>query len=255
MSWQTYVDDHLMCDIEGNHLTSTAILGHDGSFKPEEITGIMKDLDEPGFLAPIGLYLGGTKYMVIQGEPGAFDFMTLMALVTEGIELPLRMAGFGFLHRNEASGALSGLTISAKCFMNCEVSLIFEHKYKQLQQMSDDPMNQITLQISAVEELFTILLCCHYVATLMAIKEKKKAIQLFAEPNMRPHECMHIVNSTNYLLQGGQMIVLGKASDNRVEREFCGKELFYLSQYKASTIPSVYLVKFWYKRTILKPTF
>ncbi|KAL7191223.1 hypothetical protein ACSBR2_023318 [Camellia fascicularis] len=81
MSWQTYVDDHLMCDIEGNHLTSAAILGHDGSvwaqsasfpkFKPEEITGIMKDLDEPGFLAPTGLYLGGTKYMVIQGEPGA----------------------------------------------------------------------------------------------------------------------------------------------------------------------------------------
>ncbi|KAI8011026.1 hypothetical protein LOK49_LG06G01520 [Camellia lanceoleosa] len=144
-----------------------------------------------------------------------------MALVTEGIELPLRMAGFGVLHRNETSGALSRLTISkssfikdkvrsvlefinytyeifgftydlklstAKCFMNCEVSLILEHKYKQLQQMSDDPMNQITLQISAVEELFTILLCCHYVATLMAIKEKKKAIQLFAEPNMRPHE-------------------------------------------------------------------
>ncbi|CAL5443888.1 unnamed protein product [Camellia sinensis] len=81
MSWQTYVDDHLMCDIEGNHLTAASILGHDGSiwaqsssfpkFKPEEITGIMKDFDEPGFLAPTGLYLGGTKYMVIQGEAGA----------------------------------------------------------------------------------------------------------------------------------------------------------------------------------------
>lgn len=33
MSWQTqtYIDDHLMCDIDGNHLTSAAILGHDGS--------------------------------------------------------------------------------------------------------------------------------------------------------------------------------------------------------------------------------
>lgn len=33
MSWQTYVDDHLMCEIEGtnNHLTSAAILGIDGS--------------------------------------------------------------------------------------------------------------------------------------------------------------------------------------------------------------------------------
>lgn len=40
-------------------------------FKPEEITAIMKDFDEPGSLAPTGLYLGGTKYMVIQGEPNA----------------------------------------------------------------------------------------------------------------------------------------------------------------------------------------
>lgn len=40
-------------------------------FKPEEITGIMNDFAEPGTLAPTGLYLGGTKYMVIQGEPGA----------------------------------------------------------------------------------------------------------------------------------------------------------------------------------------
>ena len=39
-------------------------------FKAEEIEGIMKDFDEPGYLAPTGLFLGGTKYMVIQGEPG-----------------------------------------------------------------------------------------------------------------------------------------------------------------------------------------
>lgn len=34
MSWQTYVDDHLMADIEGqqgHHLAAAAILGHDGS--------------------------------------------------------------------------------------------------------------------------------------------------------------------------------------------------------------------------------
>lgn len=31
----------------------------------------MKDFDEPGSLAPVGLHLGGAKYMVIQGEPGA----------------------------------------------------------------------------------------------------------------------------------------------------------------------------------------
>ncbi|CAA2989615.1 profilin [Olea europaea subsp. europaea] len=81
MSWQSYIDDHLMADIEGNHLTSAAIIGHDGSvwaqsanfpqFKPDEITGIMNDFENPGSLAPTGLYLGGTKYMVIQGEAGA----------------------------------------------------------------------------------------------------------------------------------------------------------------------------------------
>ncbi|KAG8380034.1 hypothetical protein BUALT_Bualt07G0151600 [Buddleja alternifolia] len=81
MSWQSYVDDHLMCDVDGVHLTASAIIGLDGSvwaqsasfpqFKPEEISNIVKDFDEPGFLAPTGLFLGGAKYMVIQGEPGA----------------------------------------------------------------------------------------------------------------------------------------------------------------------------------------
>lgn len=81
MSWQTYVDDHLMCEIDGQRLTAAAILGHDGSvwavsasfpqFKPEEIAAIMTDFVDPGSLAPTGLFLGGTKYMVIQGEPGA----------------------------------------------------------------------------------------------------------------------------------------------------------------------------------------
>lgn len=40
-------------------------------FKPDEFAAIMKDFEEPGSLAPTGLHLGGTKYMVIQGEPGA----------------------------------------------------------------------------------------------------------------------------------------------------------------------------------------
>ncbi|XP_020596045.1 profilin-3 [Phalaenopsis equestris] len=81
MSWQTYVDEHLICDIEGQRLTAAAIMGHDGSvwaqsalfpqFKPSEISAIMNDFNEPGSLAPTGLHLGGTKYMVIQGEPGA----------------------------------------------------------------------------------------------------------------------------------------------------------------------------------------
>ncbi|KAL9224091.1 hypothetical protein vseg_000160 [Gypsophila vaccaria] len=83
MSWQTYVDDHLMCDIDGtgHHLTAAAIFGLDGNvwaqstsfpqLKQEEVTGILKDFDEPGYLAPTGLFLGGQKYMVIQGESGA----------------------------------------------------------------------------------------------------------------------------------------------------------------------------------------
>ncbi|KAK7335906.1 hypothetical protein VNO80_28033 [Phaseolus coccineus] len=81
MSWQTYVDDHLMCDFDGHTLAAAAIIGHDGTvwaqsskfpeFKGEEIEAIMKDFDEPGRLAPTGLLLGDTKYMVIQGEAGA----------------------------------------------------------------------------------------------------------------------------------------------------------------------------------------
>lgn len=34
MSWQTYVDEHLMCDVgdgQGHHLNAAAIVGHDGS--------------------------------------------------------------------------------------------------------------------------------------------------------------------------------------------------------------------------------
>ncbi|KAG5559264.1 hypothetical protein RHGRI_008978 [Rhododendron griersonianum] len=30
-AWQPYVDDHLMCEIEGHYLSSAAIIGHDGS--------------------------------------------------------------------------------------------------------------------------------------------------------------------------------------------------------------------------------
>jgi len=39
--------------------------------KPAEIAGINKDFEEAGHLAPTGLFLGGEKYMVVQGEAGA----------------------------------------------------------------------------------------------------------------------------------------------------------------------------------------
>ncbi|KAK6924160.1 RNA polymerase subunit Rpb4/RPC9 [Dillenia turbinata] len=34
--------------------------------------------------------------------------------------------------------------LKAKCLMNCEVALILDRKYEQLQQMSEDPMNQVS---------------------------------------------------------------------------------------------------------------
>ncbi|CAH1425175.1 unnamed protein product [Lactuca virosa] len=83
MSWQTYVDEHLMCDIDGSgqHLSSAAIFGTDGTvwakstsfpqYKSEEINAIIKEFNEAGHLAPTGLFLAGAKYMVIQGEAGA----------------------------------------------------------------------------------------------------------------------------------------------------------------------------------------
>lgn len=40
--------------------------------------------------------------------------------------------------------ALFAEFLKAKCLMNCEVALILERKYEQLQQMADDPMNQMS---------------------------------------------------------------------------------------------------------------
>ncbi|KAK8698400.1 hypothetical protein V6N13_114520 [Hibiscus sabdariffa] len=64
MSWQEYVDDHLMCEIEGNHLSAAAIVGNEGSvwaqsvtfpkLKPEEMYAIMNDFAKPGSLAQTG---------------------------------------------------------------------------------------------------------------------------------------------------------------------------------------------------------
>ncbi|PHU08171.1 Profilin-1 [Capsicum chinense] len=39
-------------------------------FPQWEIDAILNDFNEPGSLAPTGLHLGGSKYMVIQGEAG-----------------------------------------------------------------------------------------------------------------------------------------------------------------------------------------
>ncbi len=82
MSWQPYIDEYLMdSDNEGDRLTAAAIIGHDATlwaksssfpeFKEEEIEAIMEEFGEPGSHGKSGLYLGGTKYMVIQGAAGA----------------------------------------------------------------------------------------------------------------------------------------------------------------------------------------
>lgn len=49
----------------------------------------MKDFDEPGSLAPTGLYLGGTKYMVIQGEPNAvIRGKKVLAIIMFSVDVP-----------------------------------------------------------------------------------------------------------------------------------------------------------------------
>ncbi|BBN18934.1 profilin [Marchantia polymorpha subsp. ruderalis] len=81
MSWQSYVDDHLMLEIEpGRRLVGAAIIGQDGNvwaqsaefpeLKDNEIDNVVKGMVDNGQLAQAGLYLGGLKYMVIQGEAG-----------------------------------------------------------------------------------------------------------------------------------------------------------------------------------------
>ncbi|KAE9585897.1 hypothetical protein Lal_00009978 [Lupinus albus] len=83
MSFQICTDGHLSSIFDSNILTAAAFIGHDGSawahsskfpkFKVEEIEAIMKGFDEPNIIGTTELYLGGTKYNVIQGQSsGAF---------------------------------------------------------------------------------------------------------------------------------------------------------------------------------------
>lgn len=60
--------------------------------------------------------------------------------------------------------------LKAKCLMNCEVSLILEHKYDQLKNMADDPMNQVSqwvifvtwISIVVMDFLWLIMLFAEY---------------------------------------------------------------------------------------------
>jgi profilin len=82
MSWQQYVDEHLMVDLpHGGRLSSAAIVGQDGGIwasspgfpdvTPEEVDALVAGLADQGAVATTGLILAGVKYLVIPGDPGA----------------------------------------------------------------------------------------------------------------------------------------------------------------------------------------
>ncbi|KAJ0429719.1 putative profilin [Helianthus annuus] len=52
MSWQAYVNEHLMCEIEGNHLTAAAIIGHDGRIWAQSASFPQSLNDVPTTLTP-----------------------------------------------------------------------------------------------------------------------------------------------------------------------------------------------------------
>ncbi|KAI6675379.1 hypothetical protein NL676_003285 [Syzygium grande] len=84
MEWDDYYEDYSMfkkmsTDEDGAY-QAAAIIGHDGKvwaqtanfpqLTAEERIAIMREFDEPGMLTTMGLYLGGTKYVVTRVEPG-----------------------------------------------------------------------------------------------------------------------------------------------------------------------------------------
>lgn len=81
MSWQAYVDDHLMCDLPGGgKLQHAAIVGQDGgvwaqsaefpSITADEISALVNGLTDTSQLAQSGVRIGGQKFMLVAGEPG-----------------------------------------------------------------------------------------------------------------------------------------------------------------------------------------
>jgi profilin len=81
MSWQEYVDDHLLAELaSGGRLSQGAIIGHGGQVWAQsegfpaltdlEVQEITHEFSNPGAIAAKGLFLGGTKYLVIPGDPG-----------------------------------------------------------------------------------------------------------------------------------------------------------------------------------------
>ena len=82
MSWQPYIDDHLLAELpHGGTLEHAAITGHSGDvwasspnfpeLSLEEAAAIVAGFDDQAKLAQQGLYIGGVKYIVIAGDEGA----------------------------------------------------------------------------------------------------------------------------------------------------------------------------------------
>eukprot|EP00891_Asterochloris_glomerata_P006836 jgi/Astpho2/6836/e_gw1.00105.65.1_t len=82
MSWDAYITDHLMVELpNGGQLTHAAIVGQDGGvwaqsaefpeLSQAEADALWRGFSDNSTLAQNGLKVGGVKYMVIAGEPGA----------------------------------------------------------------------------------------------------------------------------------------------------------------------------------------
>lgn len=82
MSWQAYVDDHLMVELPGGKtLAAAAIVGLDGSVwaqsqdfpevTPEQLDALIAGFEDTAGLEEKGILIGGDKYFAIQGEKGS----------------------------------------------------------------------------------------------------------------------------------------------------------------------------------------
>lgn len=82
MSWQPYIDDHLLAELpHGGQLEHAAIVGLNGDvwaqspnfpeLEEKEAEAIVKGLSDQSQLAQNGLFVGGHKYIVLAGETGA----------------------------------------------------------------------------------------------------------------------------------------------------------------------------------------
>lgn len=81
MSWQPYIDDHLLAELpHGGQLDHAAITGHSGDIwaqsphfpelSSDEAEAILAGFDDQAKMAEKGLFIGGVKYIVIAGEEG-----------------------------------------------------------------------------------------------------------------------------------------------------------------------------------------